>query len=465
MPPLNTFTRSCLALAIGHAAVMSTHAANILVNSNTDVDGMDVICTLREAIVSANTNPGNENSGCVSGAAGMDTISFDGTIGSTILLTQNTHLAITEDLTINGIGEDLLTIDGNANAGVFRMDSATVTLNDMTISNGSRTFSGGIWVRYSNLTMSNVTVSGNEGFNGGGMTIEDSSVTIENSTVTGNSVRDAGNSGGIYIRGASNVNILNSTISNNSAPTAAGIRIVNSSSLNISNSSVTGNSAVNNTGGIGVYATVEVINSTVSGNTAAFGGGLFVYAADTATLTNSTLVENIATSRGGAMYLFGGSIVLNNSLIAGNNATAAIDPGAEIAINNGSSPNTVLSNGGNLFGDSSHDDSVAFKDFTPNVADITATSDGDISTAIESILAPLADNGGPTQTHALVNDSPALDNADNTNCGDMKVINTDQRGELREDGLCDIGSFEGIIEDSSFFVVPLSNGKVVIFGL
>jgi len=84
----------------------------------------------------------------------------------------------------------------------------------------------------------------------------------------------------------------------------------------------------------------------------------------------------------------------------------------------------------------------------------------------------LADNGGATQTHALVTDSPAIDAGDNALCSDDAINSFDQRGVSRPQGsACDIGSFEVIvneevgIEEATFFTIPLPNGKSATFGL
>lgn len=74
-------------------------------------------------------------------------------------------------------------------------------------------------------------------------------------------------------------------------------------------------------------------------------------------------------------------------------------------------------------------------------------------------LAPLADNGGPTLTHALLAESIALD-------GTTICPATDQRGVARSQDVCDIGAFEQVEEESSsFFVIPVSGGKAVIVEL
>ena len=121
----------------------------------------------------------------------------------------------------------------------------------------------------------------------------------------------------------------------------------------------------------------------------------------------------------------------------------------------------------NLLGDSSHTEAVAFNMFTPSGSDIIATSDGvnTVAKSLSSILKPLADNGGPTQTHALADNSPAIDAADDALCLAPPINNFDQRGEVRPIGkACDIGSFEAEIS-GQFFVVPLANGKVITFSL
>jgi len=220
---------------------------------------------------------------------------------------------------------------------------------------------------------------------------------------------------------------------------------------------VSGNSATNRGGGI--YAdksSVSIINSTVSDNfSGSYGGGFYV-ADSSLSLINSTISGNSAANAGG-LYSKSGSISLINSIVAGNLAAS----GAEIGDFGGA---TTFSNNNSLLGDSSHNNAQAFVNFTPNATyDITATNNGTQATTLSSILTPLADNGGATQTHALVAGSPAIDAGDNAICATAPINNLDQRGEKRTEGsACDIGSYE---VNSSFYVVPLPNGKAVIFSL
>ncbi|NET54905.1 MAG: hypothetical protein F6K47_01460 [Symploca sp. SIO2E6] len=267
--------------------------------------------------------------------------------------------------------------------------------------------------------MNNSTVSGNTANIGGGIlndgnAADGATLTLNNSTVSGNTANNDG--GGIV-----NVGI-----------------VANGATLTLNNSTVSGNTA-NNSGGIfnrGVAAdaaTLTLNNSTVSGNTANFdGGGIFNYgnAANGATLNlnNSTVSDNTANNNGGGIFNRGfvantGTLTVGNSIIANN--TAPTDP--DLGRNNAN--NTLITdNGNNLIG---IDTTGAFT---------TSTLVGTLANPIDPRLAPLADNGGPTQTHALLPDSPAFNAGSNALA---MGLTTDQRGEARISGAAvDIGAFE-----------------------
>ncbi|MCP4090929.1 MAG: hypothetical protein GY746_14230, partial [Gammaproteobacteria bacterium] len=203
MPPLNPFSRTCLSLAISQALTLPINAATIEVEVGGDTDTADSNCTLREAVVTVNTGTDTSNmvnpAGCyVNGTLGMnDTITFNNSLsGSTITLSQASDLVIDKasvDLTIAGLGQDSLTIDGDGNSRVLNIISATVSINSLTISGGS---------------------SSN---NGGGIYANSSTVSLTNSTVSGNTVTSFSSSGGGIAANSSTVSLTNSTVSNNSA--------------------------------------------------------------------------------------------------------------------------------------------------------------------------------------------------------------------------------------------------------
>jgi hypothetical protein len=108
----------------------------------------------------------------------------------------------------------------------------------------------------------------------------------------------------------------------------------------------------------------------------------------------------------------------------------------------------------NVFGHDLLDDAQAFWEFTPGASDRTLTSDGADPTALAAIRGLLADNGGPTFTHALAAGSPAIDFAPSVACAAATPIaGVDQRGETRGvdipgtgngggPNLCDAGAYE-----------------------
>jgi hypothetical protein len=122
-----------------------------------------------------------------------------------------------------------------------------------------------------------------------------------------------------------------------------------------------------------------------------------------------------------------------HSIVSGNTA-------ADLAADMGGFGGSFIADSYNLFGDSSNTNAQAFSTFSPNLSgtDIIATSNGTLPTALTSILdTTLKNNGGQTKTHALVVGSPAI----NTNSPNF-CFPTDQRDESRNDGKCDIGSYE-----------------------
>jgi hypothetical protein len=179
-------------------------------------------------------------------------------------------------------------------------------------------------------------------------------------------------------------------------------------------------------GGIGAYGVdLTVTKSTVSHNfTPGDGGGIFSYSASayqnhTTTITNSTITGNTAEGRGGGVFNHAGLTVIQNSTITDNEAPANRGSGIAsvgdnvtrtevlssiIAGNRESDVDFVLggtnsfqSNGYNLVGSGNA---------------IGAFTNSDQTGIVDPGLGPLADNGGPTQTHALLPGSPAIDAGD-----------------------------------------------------
>lgn len=179
------------------------------------------------------------------------------------------------------------------------------------------------------------------------------------------------------------------------------------------------------------------------------------------TIVNSTIVGNsvLGFQGGGGIKISNGvKHTLINSIVAGN--TTFNDSGNEISVSSGS---TLTADASNILGSFGSSQTDAFNGFTPGAQDLNLTSDNTAEPMPLSLIVDgLADNGGLTLTHALAEDSPAIDSGDSSLCS-LNAVVADQRGESR-DAKCDIGAFE--VEDSGrTFVVPLPGGKVVIFSL
>jgi filamentous hemagglutinin family protein len=350
--------------------------------------------------------------------------------------------------------------------------SATITITGSTLSDNSAAYGGGIYTDGESggdaaVTITDSTFSGNTaiGGTGGGINLDGgingtSTVMITGSMISGNSSSVEG--GGIYNYGESSgngmVTITNSTLSDNSAPYGGGIYSDGESNgsvtVTITDSTLSGNMAtsgsgggINNDGGSSGSATVMITDSTLSGNSAASGGGIYNYGESsgngTVTITNSTLSGNSATS-GGGIYNNGSNsgsatLTIGDTILAGNTAS-----GAES--NYFSNAGTLTDDGYNLFGD----DGV----LTGN-----GTTDILFSGSISAVLAPLADNGGPTQTMALVQGSPAIE-AGNPN----QIGQPDQRGIIRGTPSDDTGTASDIGAYEAELIQVSANDAMTQYG-
>jgi hypothetical protein len=371
------------ALALLMAGAPSIAPAATFTVSNTDDSGAG---SLRQAIIDAN------------GAAGDDVIVFAGgpfgdSTPDTITL-GGTALQITSNITVQGPGTNLLTISGN--------NASTVFIASGTSGNGA--------------TLSGLTITGGSIASGFGGGINNSGIlNVTDCAVSGNSISGFGQGGGIYTLGT----------------------------LRVTNSTISGNSIGNNGqgGGIGVNSgTVIIDGCTISGNTIGSGGmGGGIQGFGSWTITNSTFFNNSVAGlgQGGAMHLQGsGPLTIVSSTIAGNSA----DSGGGIAALSAtpSVSNTIIAN--NVAPSFSPDVNGSFSSGGFNLIENTTGASGfiqptDITGADPNLVAALANNGGPTQTLALMSPSQAIDS------GNPAASAVDQRRFYRA-GVPDRGAFE-----------------------
>ena len=345
------------------------------------------------------------------------TVTFADQLAGTLSL-NGADLFIDRAVSIEGSGD--ITIDAGGQSRIFFISDGNPDLQ-VAVNISGLTITGG---NAPDDLISDVTAGG------GIFSTED--LTLSNSIVTGNvAVSDfVGAGGGIFAGGT--LNLIDSTISDNSADTlGGGIGVTyDGANLNLTNSTISGNSAMLG-GGISITNSdsfnptllpANIANSTISNNSADFGGGIYNYNGQTS-ITTSTITGNTA-SIGAGISSYGNENTQTNitsSIVSGN-----IDADVELTSNFVflEPTNSFASNGNNLIGDGNAIDAFS--------------GPGDITGNTNPGLAPLADNGGPTQTIALLPGSPAIDAGNNPN-----NLATDQRGFSRTaGGATDIGAFE-----------------------
>ncbi|MDA8432017.1 MAG: hypothetical protein M0Z60_03525 [Nitrospiraceae bacterium] len=317
----------------------------------------------------------------IASASPGDTIGF-GVTGD-ITLTSG-ELLIDKDITISGPGSASLFLNGTASSRVLEIAAgSTATISGLTIQNGHAPLgedAGGIWNNgtcfLSNVVVRNNHTSGQNYDVGGGILNQQGAMTLDKVTVSGNSAYAGG---GIFNAGESIITITNSAIS--------------------------GNGAFGAGGGLDNYGTASVSNTTISSNSSGWSGAVSLSGpGETTQLLNVTINGNTGI---GLDKLGTANLSIRNSIVSNNS--------------DGDCWDAVPSDGYNI----SSDDSCGFA----SIGDLPNT---------DPRLGPLADNGGPTMTHALLTGSPAIDKAD-----PRLVLPTDQRGVARPQGpRGDIGAYE-----------------------
>lgn len=376
----------------------------------------------------------------VSGAGTGDVVDLSGLSCGPINLSNGAIKIYADSLTIQGRSATDTVIGGNGADRVFVDYGYTaLVLRNVTVRDGFnevagyKVAAGACVVSNAIVTLDHSTVTNckaiGEGAYGGGILspgLYMYTSTLSYNTAQGSllSTLTASYGGGAFAyRGKAAV--YDSTISSNRAvgdpagmfgtyDTGAGLFVDNGGS--ISRSTISDNYTDGTGGGIATHDDFSVSDSTISGNTAnkKGGGGIFARVSHGLTIASSTIANNTA-AKGGGVYVAGhaGGGIMQSTIVANNHATVT---GDDVSSQYGA----VFAGANNLV--------MAATMVTLPLATLSA----------DPMILPLADNGGPTQTHALPPTSPAHDAGNNAT-----GLIVDQRGFTRVFGsAADIGAFE-----------------------
>lgn len=416
-----------LALAAGLVTLPSQAATITVAPSEVLLAPANGKCSLREALLNAEAGADVSGNDCTAGSAGADTISL--AANSTYVLPNRDPYPLDpllNDQETSGLPELHTQVSIDGNGATIQRDAAAgtcfrvlyvsrlgnVSLTNVTLRNGCVNITdaagvhgaGGAIFNRGTLSLDGVTITNNFALKSGGGIHNDGTLTLMRTTVSSNSVTgfypdQPGAGGGIVNRGA--MQVFQSTISGNTTAGAGGA---------IDAGVVAAGGAGDGTG------KATVANTTVSGNVSVgTGGGLFFSTAPQATVVNSTVTNNSSDGLGGGgiWVNFGGSVTLTNSIVARQvQSTDCWYLGKGIMIGGGNNLDT----------------------------DATCPTS---TTVADPKLGPLANNGGPTLTHALLFGSPAIGTANDAVATAFPVNAVDQRGVTRPQGVgSDIGAFE-----------------------
>ncbi len=371
------------------------------------------------------------------GFAGTETSSADRDPAANVTVLTG-DLANDDTHDMNGVTTRTVDIDGENSACVVTAASGcgpTTVLDGFTVTAGDNSNNGGgMSLENSSPTVKNCTFSGNRTSDkGGGVATSNSNAVFEDCRFSGNS--STGNGGGMTLENGSHIALSDCTFTGNTADHNGGGMSNIDSYPTVSGCTFSGNAAPHGNGG-GMHnenSSPIVTNCTFSGNSANAGCGMSNHRSGSGSgsapaVRNCTFYGNTALigDGGGMGSFYNGTAVpvVTNCVFWGNTGFQIVSGGALDAIVSYSVVNGDYPGGTNIFTDN------------PN-------------------LGPLADNGGPTKTHALLPGSSAIDKG-----ATIPTISCDQRGVTRPQGVSfDIGAYE-YWEKQILTVKTVGNGSV-----
>lgn len=332
-------------------------------------------------------------------------------------------------------------LDDAMGGGIYHVGSSLVVEDSFvktnTVDGGVFSMGGGLFIDSSGSTeLRRSSLLYNEAESGGAVYHDGGDLTLEDCTIEMNTATTSG--GGLFLDhfGSATATIAHSTVEGNQALIGGGIKVFGDGPTRIFNSTISGNSATDDAGGlsVGFGNDVSIASTTITDNTADSDG-------------------DGQGSGGGIVVAVGGSLEIRNTILAGNfDGSTFPTPRAPDCVG------TIQSVGYNLIK-------------SLGLIFTMCTVEGDITgnlMEIDPLLLALTDNGGPTETHALDEGSPAIDAGDPAGCVDPTgaPLLTDQRHGVRQDR-CDMGAYEvsgtfGLIFEDDFESGDSNEWSVVV---
>lgn len=375
--------------------------------------------------------------------------------------------------TVGAVNVSGSTLDHNVGeyGGALYLEYAgSLTVTESEMDNNLGDYGGGAIYDYESgpITVSASSISHDSpGYDEGGAIYaeEDGSLTVSSSTFSGDAADD--DEGGALYMDDTDLTLASSTFESDAADEGGAIYLDGTSATavqSITTSTFAGNSASDDEGGAiyDDYGDLQLSRSTFAGNSAAYyGGALYYRSGDGLSLINDTFDGNQSGDYGGALYFdtsaSTGSIELLNDTIARNTAyygggiyepdDANTIENTIVADNSGTKEGT---DGGDCYYQAEAADKGGNIDSDGSCfGETKATGD---ETGVNPLLGPLASNGGPTETDALLPGSPAIGKATGAACP-----TTDQRGVARSASACDVGAFQTVPADLSVAVAAPAN--------
>jgi hypothetical protein len=324
------------------------------------------------------------------------------------------QIRIENDIKIQGLGSRNLVINGGGKSRVFGIYGSTIPIT----------------AEFNGLTIA----GGDSGTSGGG---------------------------GIYNSPQCTLVLVDTTVRNNIGTGGGGI--FNQGYLYITQTAINNNTSVNRSSGGGIFTTgqTNIVNTTITNNEAGYGGGIAVAGSDT-TLVNNTIFNNTVTDAGGGIINYQSEVDVRNTIIAQNNSPSNPDV-------SGDTFNSFNSLGNNLIGTAEYASGFVNGENADKV--------GSNGSRIDPKLGALQNNGGNTDTRALLDGSPAIDSGNNCVRGSCPSNNAwtvpliDQRGNAfgRFASTVDIGAYEKQLNcvymlDTTSQDFPASGGSGVVTG-